>query len=1703
MPVPTIKDLFNPINSISTCINMQGQTISKGLSDINNTIIGAATSFSNTAAAFKETLEKAKDDIVKSINGVGNVGSKKGKKQNGITAKNIEKLSKEISTGIATGMVAVSTSVSATTSAIHETGNLVAQTNAILTDISTTLKKTRIDNLRANRREAKKEKANAVKGGTIDLGSIKGTDSIGKGIQDIARAVMLIGDISVKDTLVFKRKLKHLMGGVANAVTLYNEAVDGIDVKETAESMSTLGEGLSDFVSKVSDVTGAAAITSKLMGGKRGALYKTVRNATYAVLVGLYGAKYDKKTGSYSDFNEETPEMLAKGGDVLNELGSNILKFNAKMALAAPLSVVALGGAALFRLEVPLIRSAINAIFDKKGDIKADEQKYIAAGRILDKVGTSILMFNAKLALSTVLAPVAMVGMGLFGLLMLETSAVFNYLNRKDVKAKLLGGEYTLNKMAGSILGFEAYMVLSLVLAPVAAIGLAISTPLVMGTYGLFRKLGSKTSTKRVRAASLSIALMGASMITFSLSMLATTMITRKILTGGNNKIDPEDLTALATTVPMFGLMIGANYLFNTMGKPQTLKSSALTFLSVTLMSASLVVFSLGMLAATKITKNMWRNENGDVDPMSIITSVSVFGLMFGGLALFNMAGKNIVGVGKGFAAIAAMSVGIGIFGYGLKFYAESIRGLNQKDLIIMPVLLGGFALEFGAMGAASEFILLGSASAAAMGVGVGVFGFGLSTYLESMNGIAFTDAMKSAGILGVYGAEFALLGLASPAIAGAGAATAIIGAGLIELGKGLSAWNKVADNIDDTTLEKLAKTIDLVKLAFMGNVDENGKPKKSKLGTVGGLLKGVVGTIAAPFDLVVMGKTAAGISMASKSMRELAIGLKVWESMQVGEDTVKGFSKTMILLNEAFGSMAGKSNSSKTSVLKVITGIDLSAFSPTDVELGIRSTKNMGKALTNIAEGVVKFRDGIGKEFTDETKATELATAITNVITPIANAFAAIGNNEAVIKRQKGLFAKMFNTLMGELASPASKTAVNVGIKSTRELGKTLRNIAEGTKEFATMIPKNAKASWLADVGDNIAAVLTSVIGPFAALDKNIDESTITATSKKVGNSMAEVYKSMNNVRTITKQSDSVKAGVEAVKGLGTTLKGIADATKTFSEVSKAKLGKSGTWDENWNITDEGSGALGAITQVMCGQFALFAKLGKTVKETGTYEDVKKEGNWFNRTKTKTAKSYIGLAVDSMANLGQVINGIGEGLTKFNNPEWKTDAITGASLAFRTITAFMESFGTLGFALTSEDINKRYYAIDSGSWDKETVEKFGTVSGRISKIRTASDDIAKGVNTVQSTIENFNKAMKGIKDNSENLKYVFETPEHFMYPMYNVLETCRMLTTGGGASDIGMLVKGHRLKMLTNEPILGDTTLKDASKNIGEIKSITKKIRESIDNISIKESTPEDISKGTVELIKSINKIGKNKLTDNTYQNVARLKLTANILSATFDEIGSAKMAMKTSRSEKTAEKMNNAITNLSTGIGKIENMKPNATNAFPKLINSINKSLTVLDGKGGKLKQATNLVDKLIKAKKANVFDNMASNTRNIASAINSLNNTNMKPYAEMIAALGKLSERDSKYKELFQDLINLLKDLNKELAKSNQQQQTVPPGLQGIFGENKGNQPRIPYAQNQPQQPARQTQTVATDYTSKLDEIWQKLNEINTSVKDLKIG
>ena len=1804
MPVPTIKDLFTPINSIGTCLESKAAIISKNLVDINNSITGAATALGEKSKSIKDSIDDAKKDIIKSLKDLNNTNV--GKTKQGTNLKNIEKLSKEFSSNLALGMASISStfakSMETTVGSLYEINSSIEKTNQILTnsfvettnairEITTTIKERnkvsddtlndfkngvlkhignatkredKAENLserkmksfskglkeglvsgvglvasavqqasgtiggsiselgmgiaqanqilmeinkglaktnfqlkterRREKREDKKRLKNLSTGKqTLDVANIKGGDDVGKSVESIARAVRVVGEVKLKDVLLFKTKLKKMIRGIIEPVKDYNENFKPGEGVLIAKDIEELGHSLASFVKDMSKTTAKGAIASKFVGKdmKKSPVNKLLGAATYAVLTNVYGATYNRKTGKYSKFDKKQAVMLSTAGVILDKLGSSILKFNAKMALSAVLAPMALLGAALFRLEVPLIKSGINALLGKGTYNKRKELKYIAAGLILDRIGTSILMFNAKMALSTILAPVAAVGLGLFALLMVETSMVFSYLASKKTKMKFRSGARTLNMITGSIIGFEAYMVLSILLAPVAMVGLALATPIMLGANAIFRKIGSKRNKKKVIDGSIAVTLMGISIIAFSVAMLVTTMITRRIITGGGDKVDPTNLIALAAVVPIFGLMIGGHYLMQKIGTTKSVKESFNGFVAITLMSAGLVVFSIGMLVANAITKNMWKTSGGKLDPIAMITSVGVFGLMFVGSKMFQMAGNHVGDIAKGLASVALMALGIGLFGFGLSFYAKTTKDLTTKDMIAMPLLLGAFAVEFAIMGVGIEFIALGGAAAAAMGLGVGVFGFGLKTYADNTKDISKENTIKMAKLLGLYGVEFALigamspailgagaaftvmgvsllsfgkglsiymesiqgydekqlklsrshigklgvefagLGLMSPAILAAGAATTAMGLGLAALGKGMKVW-KDAGGVSDEELANLCKTVDTVKLAFMGSVDENGKPKK--VGGLKGLLKSVSGAIAAPFNLAAVVETATSLTVASGAIVRIAKSLKFWEESNINIDSVTNLTTVMASMNEAFGKMAGKSNGGEKGLLGKLIGLDFSVFSPTDVELGIRSTIGMGKALKNIAEGVVSFRDGIGKEFTDSEKAKQLGLAISNVITPIANGFASLeGLKPYENQREKGLLGNIITGFVGELGSPAGKTKIAMGIKSVKDLGKTLKDLAEGVKEFANLIPKNAKASWLKDVGDNIAAVLTAIQGPLVALGTTETEiAQMAAQTTNIGTSMENVYASMGNVSKISMKQGSAKDGVEAIKGLGETLKGIADATKTFSEVSLKKLGKSGTWDENWEITSPGEGALGAMTAVLCSQFALFSKLGVTVKETGTYEETKKQGFLFNRKVETTSKSYIGMAIEAVSNLGVTVSDIGDALKKFSSTEWKDGAITGASDAFRTILSFVEAFGTLGYVMTSgTSYKQQFYALTTKGWSQEVVDKFGTISGSVGSLLKYSDSLTEGSDLVKGVVTSYTEVFNKANSNMETLKKFYNNPEYMMYPVYNVLEMSR---------------------------ILASTTEEEVHMVDSKGKHIT------IGNLKL---TPQTL--------------------DNAITNTNKLKEIATNITTAVSKLPSQTTNVQSSKD------MKSAITNLSDSFKEIENVKPASTTSFENIVKSINRSLKVLDGKGKGLDKATKLVDRLIVAKKNNVFGDLSRNTQSIANAINNLSKDNLKPYSELIAALGKMSERDSKYKELFDDIINLLKKMNAELAKGNEGgeggDKTETGGTSGT-GKSTGNK-------NEPQ-PKPQPQPInIPDYTNKLNEIKTAIDNVKTAI------
>ena len=1776
MPVPTIKDLFTPINSISTCLESKAAIISKNLVDINNSITGAATALGEKSKSIKDSIDDAKKDIIKSLKDLSNTNV--GKTKQGTNLKNIEKLSKEFSSNLATGITSISTTfansmetaigslnginsnvrnvnntindlkkgvlkhignslkredrsenlsqrkmksfskeikdglvsgislVSASVQqasttiggSISELGMGVAQATQILVEINKSLAKTNIQlksEKRRERREERKIRKNLSTGKqTLEMPNIKGSDDVGKSVENIARAVRAVGDVSLKDIILFKSKLKKMIRGIVEPIKEYNENLKPGEGVKIAKDIEELGSSLSSFVRDMSKTTLRGVIASKFVGKdpKKSPLNKLLGSATYAVLTNVYGATYNRKTGKYSNFDKKQAVMLASAGTVLNKLGSSILKFNAKLALSAVLAPAALLGAALFRLEIPLIKSGINALLGKGTYNKRKELKYIAAGLILDRISTSILMFNAKMALSTILAPDAAVGLGLFALLMVETSMVFSYLASKKTKMKFRSGARTLNMITGSILGFEAYMVLSILLAPVAMVGLSLATPIMLGANAIFRRIGSKRNRKRVIEGSLAVTLMGLSIIAFSASMLVATMITKRIITGGGDNVDPTNLVALAAVVPIVGLMLGGHALMGMMGKPQSVKDSLNSFVSITLMSAGLVVFSLGMLVATAITKNMWKTSGGKFDTISMITSVSVFGLMFVGSKVFQMAGQDLNGVAKGLASVTLMSIGLGIFGFGLSFYSKSTKDLKTKDIVAMPLLLAGFAVEFGIMGAAVEFIALGGAAAAAMGVGVGAFGLGLKSYSESIKDVSKDDVIRMAKVIGLYGVEFAgiglispailgadlafaamggsllsfgkglsvymnsiqgydekqlktarshigklggefaLLGLASPAILAAGVATTTIGAGLASLGKGMKSWKDVG-GVSDDELANLCKTVDAVKLAFMGSVDENGKPKK--VGGLKGFLKSVSGAIAAPFNLASVVETATSLTVAGGAIVSMAKSLKYWEDSNINIDSVANLTTVIASMNEAFGKMAGRTEKSEKGLLGHLIGVDFSVFSPTDVELGILSTKDMGKALKNIAEGVVTFRDGIGKEFTDKKKAEELGVAITNVITPIANGFAALEGLEPYEnQRKKGLLGNIITGFVGELGSPAGKTKIATGIKSVKDLGKTLKDLAEGVKEFATLIPKNAKASWLKDVGDNIGAVLTALQGPLVALGTSETEiSQMVAQANTIGTSMESVYTSMGNVSKISAKRGSAKEGVKAIKGLGETLVGIANATKTFSEISLKQLGISGTWNDNWEITSPGEGALGAMTAVLCSQFALFSKLGVTVKETGTYEETKKEGNIFNRKVSTTSKSYIGMAIDSISNLGATVSDIGDALKKFSSNEWKDGAITGASDAFRTILSFTEAFGTLGYVmLNGTSYKQQFNALSSKGWNQEVVSKFGTISGSTGLLLKYSEALTKGSDLIKGVVTSYNDVFVKTNNNIDVLKKFYDKPEYMMYPVYNVLEMSRILAATN-EEEVHMINNKGRYVML------------------GKLKL-----------------TPQTL--------------------DNAIANTNKLKeIATNITTAV------SKLPSQTTNA-KGAKEMKSAISNLTDGFKEIETLKPITTTSFDNLVRSMSKSLRVLDGKGKSLDKATKLVDRLIVAKKNNVFGDLSRNTQNIANAINNLTKDNLKPYSELIAALGKMSDRDSKYKELFDDIINLLKKMNEELAKENRK----PEGSGVTSGKEGGSNGGGSNGGKVKTQTEQQTQPISIpDYNNKLDLIKEAINNVKKAI------
>lgn len=587
-------------------------------------------------------------------------------------------------------------------------------------------------------------------------------------------------------------------------------------------------------------------------------------------------------------------------------------------------------------------------------------------------------------------------------------------------------------------------------------------------------------------------------------------------------------------------------------------------------------------------------------------------------------------------------------------------------------------------------------------------------------------------------------------------------------LSSALSKWNNT--NFSEDQLNTLCLAVDRIKLAFQG-YPAGQKPKQNLFTR---LREGISDALSSPFDLAKMQTTAIGLTMAGNSIKSLGRGLKSWEELGVTTSNIENIAMTIAALKDTFAQIGTKNGHQKSSVLKKIIGFDLSSFEMTDVERGARSVKQMGESLINISEGLVEWQEGIGTKFKDNTFMEEFATSVANVVGGLSNAFASAASDENIITEQvrkaNTWFGSLFQDITRNTFNAKTKTRVEEGIKSVKNLGKTLKDIATGLKEFKELVPAN-DTSWIKDVAGGIGALLNGIQEPliaFGTTDESFSMACSQASTKaaKYSAALSGVHEVSAQTVNFERHKVDVANALKNIGQIGDMVKGLAEGIKIMADTKLTKnIGEPGILDDSTFTVSGGTGAVGNIQKLVCSQLAIFMELGKKIQDLGMYEAFRDEvvqdtikGVFKDTTTSKSIRisegnqSYITMAVTAATGIGQVILNLAQGYEAMNKA-FPTDAsmINGTSRVTRSITAIMMAFNTIGESLcrNGSDVLD---LIPAAVGMPDMTQKFGKVGG-LSKLYVengqdnpytkAAENIKVIVNTLTGSIKTIGTTQK------------------------------------------------------------------------------------------------------------------------------------------------------------------------------------------------------------------------------------------------------------------------------------------------------------------------------------------------------------------------
>lgn len=640
-----------------------------------------------------------------------------------------------------------------------------------------------------------------------------------------------------------------------------------------------------------------------------------------------------------------------------------------------------------------------------------------------------------------------------------EVQKLSGNIDPKEVK----NAADALQAIAKGILEFNASMALSAILAPVALVGVVLTIPVIWAASKLFGMMGDKKFNKDMVDGAKTLGMLGLSLVTFSLSLLASTMIIKYLLMGKGDTVDPSNLIGLAGSLVVIGLMFGVGSLFALLGSKMMSTDVRQGATTILLMNTSIITFSLALLLSYKITEYLTKDikENGTDNALM---TVGVFALMLSTMALFSLVSKIGGDIKKGAIGVMFMSGAIVLFSLGLLVYVKATSGVTLGEMMTLPLMLGVLGVEFGLAGAASEFILPGAAAVAAMSGALVVFGLAMAAFMPNFDNTRMTgeQLLSLFKTIGVLGAEFAAVGLLTlPIMAGSGAVAAMGGA-MYSLGSALE--KDVIKSIKPTDVDGFIQTLLKLNTAFS---TVGGANVKTGDGPLKKLFQGVTASLT-PSDV---NRGIRSARKMGKALMDIGHGILEFQS-SIGdkvndkkfmEELSNSIATVITTIGGAFNTIgqldANKQPPKKlTKIGALFDNLVTTTFGKkTDIERGINSVKNLGETLVNIAEGLKVFKDIVPNEKSAGwvgQVGSNIALMLDALVAPLTKfgtkdtSYDISATATGVAEVNKG-FSALRAAVSGTLNFSKHEVDITAAMEQAGHLGEMVKGIAEGIKEL------------------------------------------------------------------------------------------------------------------------------------------------------------------------------------------------------------------------------------------------------------------------------------------------------------------------------------------------------------------------------------------------------------------------------------------------------------------------------------------------------------------------------------------------------------------------------------------------------------------------------------------------------------------------------